>query len=47
MKKKGKKLRLNKVKVASLSAVLTDHEKKNVNGGFDPQIGTTFSRILC
>jgi hypothetical protein len=47
MKKNEKKLQLSKVRIARLSAVLTTDKKKNINGGFDPQIGTTFIRIFC
>jgi hypothetical protein len=47
MKKKERKLELKKIKVASFDHLLTDEEKKRINGGFDTEPGTTWLRIFC
>jgi len=47
MNKKEKKLELKKIKVASFDHLLTDEEKKRINGGFDTEPGTTWLRIFC
>lgn len=47
MKKKEKKLELNKTKVASFVHLLTDEEKKRINGGIDTRLGVTWLRIFC
>jgi hypothetical protein len=47
MKKKEKKLELKKIKVASFDYLLTDEEKKRINGGFETEPGTTWLRIFC
>jgi len=47
MKKKEKKLELNKIKVASFVHLLTVEEKKRINGGFETEPGTTWLRIFC
>ena len=47
MKKKEKKLELKKITVASFDHLLTDAEKKRINGGSEMELGTTFLRIFC
>jgi hypothetical protein len=45
--KKEKKLKLKKIKVASFDHLLTDEEKKKINGGIVTARGTTWLRIFC
>jgi hypothetical protein len=45
--KKEKKLKLNRIKVAGFVYLLTDEEKKRINGGIRPALGVTSLRIFC
>lgn len=47
MKKKEKKFELKRITVASFNHLLTDEEKKRINGGFDTDLGTTSLKIFC
>lgn len=47
MKKDEKKLELKKIKVASFDHLLTDEEKKKINGGSEIEPGTTWLKIFC
>jgi hypothetical protein len=45
--KKEKKLKLKKIKIASFVHLMTDEEKKKINGGIETEPGTTWLRIFC
>jgi hypothetical protein len=45
--KKEKKLKLKKTTVASFVHLLTDEEKKRINGGIETELGVTWLRIFC
>ena len=44
---KEKKLKLKKTTVASFVHLLTDEEKKRINGGSESESGTTWLKIFC
>jgi hypothetical protein len=45
--KKRKKLKLNKITVASFVHLLTNEEKKKIIGGSETDAGTTWLKIFC
>jgi len=45
--KKVKKLKLNKITVASFVHLLTDEEQKKIHGGSLSETGTTWLKIFC
>lgn len=44
---KEKKLKLKKITVASFVHLLTDEEKKRINGGSKTDAGVTWLKIFC
>ena len=45
--KQRKKLKLNKITVASFVHLLTDEEKKKIHGGSELEPNVTWLRIFC